>query len=64
VVDVKKHFDEKLEFRVYVDAAVFYLHPFYVSVINLMFYFSFQWHIPANNTLKKESARYRFPRAS
>jgi len=28
VVDVKKHFDEKLEFRVNVEAAVFYLHPF------------------------------------
>jgi len=34
------------------------LNAFPVPLINLMFHFSFQWHTPANHTLKKGSARY------
>ena len=32
-------------------------HPPPITLINLMFHFPFQRHIPANHILKKESAR-------
>jgi hypothetical protein len=39
--------------------ARFNLHALTIPLINLMSHFPFHWHIPANNTLKKERARSR-----